>query len=87
MVGKKKPLKAKGVCLFKKFHLEYKRNLHQDVLHDEQILLKQVTKGVLAILMLHQIIKVLIHKPIMMLLLIQLYLDLLLTILRMITKM
>jgi len=75
MVGKKKVHQAKGVCQFKKFHLKDERNLHQDVLHDKPILPKQVTKGILAILMFHQMIKVLIHKPIMMLLLIRLYLD------------
>jgi hypothetical protein len=75
MVEKKKALQAKGVHQFKKFYLEDERNLHQDVLHYELILPKQVTKGILEILMLHQMIKVLIHKPIMMLLLIWLYLD------------
>jgi hypothetical protein len=59
MVEKKKALQAKGVCQFKKFHLEDERNLHQDVLHDEPILPKQVTKGILEILMFHQMIKVL----------------------------
>ena len=78
MVGKKikNALQAKGVRQFKKFHLQDERNLlHQDVLHDEPILPNQVTKGILAILMFHQMIKVVIHKPIMMLLLIWLYLD------------
>jgi len=78
MVEKKNTnaLQAKGVCQFKKFHLKDERNLlHQDDLHDEPILPNQVTKGISAILMFHQMIKVLIHKPIMMLLLIWLYLD------------
>jgi len=39
------------------------------------ILPNQVTKGILAILMFHQMIKVVIHKPIIMLLLVWLYLD------------
>jgi hypothetical protein len=70
------PLQKKGVRQFKKFHLEDEGNLHQqDVLHDEPILPKQVMKGVLEILMFHQMIKVLIHKPILMLLQIWLNLD------------
>jgi hypothetical protein len=72
---KKKALQAKGVRQFKNFHPEDERNLHQDGLHDEPILPKQVTKGILELLMFHQMIKVLIHKPIMMFLLIRLYLD------------
>jgi len=69
-------LQAKGLRQFKKFHLQDKRNLlHQDVLHDEPILPNQVTKGILAKLMFHQMIKVVIHKLIMMLLLIRFYLD------------
>ena len=57
-------------------HLQDERNLlHQDVLHDEPILRNQVTKGILAKLMFHQMIKVVIHKLIMMLLLIRFYLD------------
>ena len=57
-------------------HLQDERNLlHQDVLHDKPILPNQVTKGILAKLMFRQMIKVVIHKLIMMLLLIQLYLD------------
>ncbi len=78
MVGKKikNTLQGKGVRQFKKFHLQDELNLlHQDVLHDEPILPNQVTKGILAILMFHQMIKVVIYKPIMMLLLIRLYLD------------
>ncbi len=74
MVGKKNKnaLQDKGVRQVKKFHLQDERNLlHQDVLHDEPILPNQVTKGILAILMFHQMI----HKPIMMLLLVWLYLD------------
>jgi len=78
MVGKqnKNALQGEGVHQVKKFHLQDERNLlHQDVLHDEPILTNQVTKGILAILMFHQMIKVLIHKPIMRLLLIWLDLD------------
>jgi len=78
MVGKKNKnaLQGQGVRQFKKFHLQDERNLlHQDVLHDKLILPNQVTKGILAKLMFHQMIKVMIHKLIMMLLLIQLYLD------------
>ena len=72
----KNTLQAKGVRQFKKFHLQDERNhLHQDVLHDKPILPNQVTKGILAKLMFHQMIKVVIHKLIMMLLLIRLYLD------------
>jgi len=72
----KNALQAKGVRQFKKFHLQDERNLiHQDVLHDDPILPNQVTKGILAKLMFHQMIKVVIHKLIMMLLLIRLYLD------------
>ena len=72
----KNALQGKGVRQVKKFHLQDERNLlHQDVLHDELILRNQVTKGILAKLMFHQMIKVVIHKLIMMLLLIQLYLN------------
>jgi len=59
MVEKKKTLQAKGVHQFKKFHLKDERNLHQDVIHEEPILPKQVTKGILEILMFHQMIKIL----------------------------
>ena len=51
------------------------KKFHQDALYDEPILPKQVTKGILAIVMFHQMIKVLIQKPIMILLLIWLNLD------------
>jgi hypothetical protein len=72
----KNALQGKGVCQFKKFHLQDERNLlHQDVLHDEPILPNQVKKGMLAKLMFHQMIIVVIQKLIMMLLLILLYLD------------
>jgi len=72
----KNALQGEGVRQVKKFHLQDERNLlHQDVLHDEPILTNQLTKEILAILMFHQMIKVLIHKPIMMLLLIWLELD------------
>ncbi len=72
----KNALQAKGVRQFKKFHLQDERNLlHQDVVHNEPILPNQVTKGILAKLMFRQMIKVVIHKLIMMLLLIRLYLD------------
>jgi len=72
----KKSLQRKGVRQVKKFHLQDEWNLlHQDILHDEPILPNQVTKGILAKLMFHQMIKVVIHKLIMMLLLIRFYLD------------
>jgi hypothetical protein len=72
----KNALQGKGVRQVKKFHLQDERNLlRQDVLHDEPILRNQVTKGMLAKLMFHQMIKVVIHKLIMMLLLIRFYLD------------
>ena len=57
---RKKEVQAKGVHQFKKFYLEDERNLHQDVLHDEPILPKQGLKGILEIIMFHQMIKVLI---------------------------
>jgi len=57
-------------------HLQDERNLlHQDVLHDKPILPNQIIKGILAKLMFHQMIKVVIHKPIMKWLLIWLDLD------------
>ncbi len=53
----KNALQGKGVRQVKKFHLQDERNLlHQDVLHDEPILPNQVQKGILAILMFHQMI-------------------------------
>ena len=59
MVGKKikNACHGKGVRQVKTFQLHL---LHQDVLHDEPILTKQVTKGILEITMVHQMIKVLI---------------------------
>ena len=78
--NKKGALQDKGVRQLKKFHLEDEpRNLHQDVLQDKPILPKQVTKVILAIVMFRQMTKVLIHKPLVMLLLIQFYLESLLT--------
>jgi hypothetical protein len=50
---KKGPLQKKGVCQIKMFD---GGNHLQDVLHDEPILPKQVTKGILEILMFHQMI-------------------------------
>jgi hypothetical protein len=78
MVGrtKKRAPPKKGVRQIKMFPLQDEGNLHyQDVLHDKPILPKQVTKVILEILMFHQMIKVLNHKPILMLVQIWLNLD------------
>ena len=78
MVGrtKKRAPPKKGVRQIKMFHLQDEGNLHyQDVLHDKPILPKQVTKVILEILMFHQMIIVLNHKPILMLVQIWLNLD------------